>query len=124
MSEAIIRGWRTLDLLSSFPQIPEKKQSFSLCLNLSFLSCFASSRGDSVGGDVDVVGGREGVGVGVGGGVVLGSVEVEKSRLKSHPLPLVKQSLRKSAAVSGAVTPLGLAVVVVVVVIVDSVELT
>ena len=122
MSEAIIRGWRTLDLLSSFPQIPEKKQSFSLCLNLSFLSCFASSRGDSVGGDVDVVGG--GVGVGVGGGVVLGSVEVEKSRLKSHPLPLVKQSLRKSAAVSGAVTPLGFAVVVVVVVIVDSVELT
>ena len=121
MSEAIIRGWRTLDLLSSFPQIPEKKQSFSLCLNLSFLSCFASSRGDSVGGDVDVVGG--GVSVGVGGGVVLGSVEVEKSRLKSHPLPLVKQSLRKSAAVSGAVTPLGLAVVVVVV-IVDSVELT
>ena len=123
MSEAIIRGWRTLDLLSSFPQIPEKKQSFSLCFNLSFLSCFASSRGDSVGGDVDVVGG--GVGVGVGGGVVLGSVEVGKSRLKSHPLPLVKQSLRKSAAVSGAVTPLGLAVVVVVVVvIVDSVELT
>ena len=61
MSEAIIRGWRTLDLLSSFPQIPEKKQSFSLCLNLSFLS-FASSRGDSVGGDVDVVGGGVGVG--------------------------------------------------------------
>ena len=65
----IIRGWRTLDWLSSISQILEKKQSFSLCLNISFCSSrvFAAVLGVGGEGVVEVV------------EVVLGAVCLEKS---------------------------------------------
>ena len=70
----IIRGWRTLDLLSSISQMLEKKQSLSRCLSISVWSSrvFAAVLGGGVGGDV----GGDGEGVALLG---FGSALVEKS---------------------------------------------